>query len=328
VQQRLPQDQQVYGYVAFEGARDYLIESRQAPAGVAALDSFYVHVLEGYREGEPSAIKSVEALPVTSTGGPARRLLALKLEMSAGHSDTVIYQSEAGSISLPDGTETDARYALLRRDAAGEVLAAETCRGTYLTSGEFNAQLPGDYTGTLVDMSGDLTGTRQESALILRPDGRWPLGTALRGKQILVRVESPLRAACNEGYRVDKVSTLPGGLIRVDLQDAAPLAVSWHEVKILPADRPNVLRTNRPLVDHSNSPWYAGMKAWFPERGQTFTIKQTNAVGGGYGGDLVEMAGEVNLAAEGIREGDWFVVYALQPGQRVTVAGDFSRTRE
>jgi hypothetical protein len=327
VLQRLPGDQQIYGYASFQDARDYLIETRAAPAGGGPVDSLYIHVLEGYREGEQSAIKSVTPLAVTSLSGPARRLVAVRLALTGGQTDTVIYQSEPGAVKLPDGTETDARYALLRQDAQGTVVDVETCRGTYLTQGRFSAEMPGDYTGTIVDMVGDLTGTRHESALILRPDVRWPVGTALQGKQLLVRVESPLRAPCNEGYRVQQVSALPGGLIRVDLQDAAPLAVSWHEVITLPADRPNVLRTNRPLVDHGNGAWYHGLKLWFPERNLTYTIKATNAVGGGHGGDTVELADDVNLAAAGVREGDWCVVYALQPGQQVTVPGDFSRQR-
>ena len=328
LRQPLPYGQRVDGNVAFMDARDFLVEVRQAKPIEQALDSLFVHVLEGYREGEQSAIKSVTPLQVTSIAGPERDLLALKLAMAAGHTDTVLYQSEAGAIRLPEGAETDARYALVRQDAAGEITTAEACRGTYLKSGDFSVAMPGDFTGTLVDMVGDLTGTRRESALIVKPDKPWPAGADLNGRQLLVRIESDLRAPCNEGYRVEKATALPDGSMRVDLQDSAPLVTSWHEVKVLPADRPNVVRTNRPMVDHGNTPWYAGMKLWFPERGKTYTIKQVNEVGGGYGGDTVELVDNVNLAAEGIQVGDWYVIHALQPGQRVTVANDFCWRRE
>ncbi len=326
MKQALPGGHHADGNVAFQDARDFLVETRTAPLG-KPLDSLFVHVLEGYREGEASAIKSVTPLKATSLSGPARQIVALQLKMAGGHTDTVIYQSEAGAVRLPDGTETDARYALLRR-AAGEVIEADACRGTTLKSGTFSAAFPGEFTGTIVDVAGDLTGTRAESALLLKPDKPWPAGANLKGRQLLVRVESPLRAPCNEGYRMEKATALPGGLVRVDLQDAAPFVTSWHEVMVLPADKPNVIRTNRPMVDHGNNPWYCGMKLWFPERGKTYTIKQVNEVGGGHGGDTVELVEKVSLAAEGIRVGDWYVIHAVSPGQRVSVANDFCWRRE
>jgi hypothetical protein len=328
LRQGLPNNQRVDGCVAFAEARDFLIESRSGGSAEKPLESSFVHVLEGYREGETSAITAVEAIAATPLDGPARQVVVLKLHLAAGHTDTVIYQSQAGTITLPDGTRTDARYALLRRDAQGEVLAAEVVRGTTLTCGGFSAALPGDFTGAIVDVIGDLTGTRRESALVLKPDQPWPAGENLRDRQLNLRIESSQRAACDEGYRVAKTTLLDGGLVRVDLQDYAPFAVSWHEVTELPADRPNVIRTWRPMVDHGNGPWYGGLKLWFPERGKTYTMKKVNEVGGGYGGDLVELVEKVNLAAEGIQPGDWYVIYAVQPGLRVRVANDFTWRRE
>jgi hypothetical protein len=328
LRQALPNNQRVDGCVAFANARDFLIESRTGGSAEKPLESSFVHVLEGYREGESSAIAAVETVAATSVAGPARQIIVMKLQMVAGHTDTVVYQSAAGTLTLPDGTRTDARYALLRRNAQGEVIAAEVVRGTLLSSGRFNAALPGDFTGTIVDVIGDLTGTRQETALVLKPDQPWPAGGNLQDRQLNIRVESSLRAACDEGYRIAKTTVLEGGLVCVDLQDHAPFAVSWHEVTELPADRPNVIRTWRPMVDHANGPWYGGLKLWFPERGKTYTMKKVNEVGGGYGGDLVELVESVDLAAEGIKPGDWYVIYAVQPGLRVSVANDFAWRQE
>jgi len=263
-----------------------------------------------------------------SVSGLPRQIVALKLDMAAGHTDTVIYQSEPGVLKLPDGTETDARYALLRQNAKGEIIEADACRATYLKSEKFSATMPGDLTGTIVDILGDLTGTRHESALVIKPDKPWPAGENLKGRQLLIRVESSLRDACNEGYRIEKVSDLPGGLVRVDLQDYAPFVTSWHEVTELPADKPNVIRTWRPMADHGNNPWYCGMKLWFPERGKTYTIKQVNPVGGGFGGDTVELVESVNPPQADIRVGDWYVIYAVWPGLRVSVANDFCWRQE
>jgi hypothetical protein len=251
-------------------------------------------------------------------------MIAIRLEMVGGHTDTVVYQSAAGTVRLPDGTQTDARYALLRHSADGTLIAADACRGTMLKSGESKFTMTGDLTGTIVDIVGDLTGTRQQSALIIKPEKPWPTGYTLRGKQLLVRVESELRAACNEGYRVEKVTKQSDELVRVDLQDFAPFVVSWHQVTELPADRSNVMRTWHPMVDHGNTPWYNGMKIWFPERDKTYTMKKVNGVKGGYGGESVELADNAKPAADGIQVGDWYVIYGIRPGLRVTVANDLS----
>ncbi|MEI6501980.1 MAG: hypothetical protein WCP21_13245, partial [Armatimonadota bacterium] len=328
LRQPLPNGQRVDGNVSFVDARDFLVEYRTGGTAEKPLESSFVHVLEGYREGEASAIKSAEAIPATSVKGPARQIVALKLQMAAGHTDTVIYQSATGTAKLPDGTETDARYALVRRNAQGEVIAADAVRGTVLTAGRFSATMSGDFKGTIVDVIGDLTGTRQQSALVIKPDSPWPAGSNLNGRQLNVRVESALRDPCDEGYRVAKTELLPGGLVRVDLQDYAPFAVSWHEVTELPTDKPNFIRTWRPMVDHANGPWYGGLKLWFPARDKTYTIKKVNEVGGGVGGDLVELVENVNLQAEGIKPGDWYVIYAVQPGLRVSVANDFAWRQE
>ncbi|OGV63420.1 MAG: hypothetical protein A3K19_30780 [Lentisphaerae bacterium RIFOXYB12_FULL_65_16] len=328
MRQPLPNNQRVDGCVAFTDARDFLVEYRTGGSAEAPLESSFVHVLEGYREGEASAIRSVEAVAATSVDGPPRQIVALKLQMAAGHTDTVIYQSQPGTITLPDGTRTDARYALVRRDAQGAVIVADAVRGTTLACGGFSATLPGDFSGAIVDVIGDITGTRQESALIIKPDTPWPAGANLHGRQLNIRVESELRVPCDEGYRIAKTTLMEGGLVRVDLQDYAPFAVSWHEVTELPADRPNVIRTWRPMVDHGNGPWYGGLKLWFPERGKTYTMKKVNEVGGGFGGDTVELVEDVNLAADGIKPGDWYVIYAVRPGLRVHVANDFAWRRE
>ncbi|MBI2300353.1 MAG: hypothetical protein HYU66_15640 [Armatimonadetes bacterium] len=324
LRQPLPGGQRADGNVSFVDARDFVIERRTAAAGDEGLVSVYCHVLEGYREGEASMIRSVKPLAVTSLTGGERDVVALELAMAGGHTDTVIYQSDDGTIRLPDGLETDARYALVRRDAQGQVTAADAVRGTSLRAGSYRAGLAGDFTGTIVDVIGDLTGTRRESALVIRPDRPWPAGEDLRDRQLLVRVESGLRDPCNEGWRVAGVAALPDGLVRVDVQDHAPFATSWHQVIEMPADRPSVLRTHRPMVDHGNSPWYNGLSLWLPERGKLYTIKRTNEVGGGLGGDTVELDGAADPAADGVTVGDWYVIHAVRPGLRVAVANDFA----
>ena len=276
-------------------------------------------MLEGFREGERTAIRSVESLPVQGPGA-----LAVKLELASGYTDTLLFQEEPGTLRLPDGMETDARYALLRRDRAGRLVEAHVVRGTFLRGAGFRYQGPSDFRGTMVDLVGDLTGTRHESALIVRPEQPWPEGEALAGRQLLIRLKRANGRENNEAFTVSKVTSLPGGLLRVDLDGHAPFAAGWHQVAFLDGKRPNVLKTHRPMVKFGNLPWYEGCKAWFPGRGKSYVIKETEEVGGGFGGCVLELEDSVNLAADGIRPGDWYVIYAIEPGLSVSVPADFT----
>ncbi|MBU0610609.1 MAG: heparinase II/III-family protein [Armatimonadetes bacterium] len=319
--QPLLDGKEIYGYVAFEDANDFLIERRHA-AGEGPLDSCFVHVLEGYREGEQSVIGGVERLAVAA--GPPTAV-ALKLDLAGGTSDTVIFQPEAGRLRLADGVETDAPYALLRRSADGEVLEAHTVRGTYLTCGKFALRSAGDLTGTIVDLVGDLTGTRQESALIVKPNNAWAAGEVLRGRQLLVRATNTRRGDSNEGYEIERVTGLPGGLLRVDLAHQVPFATGWHQVTDMGTAGPNTLRTNRTFSAGINTSWVWGLRVWFPRTGHRYTCRRIDPmVGGASGAALLEVAEDVELAAEGIKPGDWFVAYFIEPGQTVSVASSAS----
>jgi hypothetical protein len=324
VRQELPNAPMFNSNVAFMDARDFLLETRSAKDAKKPLESLFVHVIEGFKDGEQSVIKSMTQLKPVSLKGSERQLIAVRLSLAAGHTDTVIYQSSPGELRLPNGIQTDARYALIRQDKSGVVIGVDACRGTYIKSGKFKKTFSRDFSGTIVDVIGDISGTRQESALVIKPRRPWPAGTQLKGKQLLARVTSPLRNPCNEGYNIEKVTTLPDGLIRADLQDSAPFITSWHEVIVLPDGQPNVIKTNRPMADYNNTPWYRGLKIWFPQKGKTYRIKRTNELGGGVGGDTLELDGKVDLRKDGITVGDWYVIYCIEPGLKVDVAGDFS----
>ncbi len=310
--QPLPGGGSVHKNLGFHDAWDYLVESRIAPAGQGGepLKSTYLHILEGFREGEASVIRSVTPLSAAPGASLPEGAVALKLALAVGHTDTILFQPRPGKLHLQDGLVTDAQYALVRRDAKGAVTEAHMVRGTKLSCGRFALAAPGDFRGKIVDLIGDLTGTRKASALIIRPDGPWPLGTALAGRQIAIQVITQH----SESYTVDRVRELPGGLLRVDLANYAPFSTGWYQVSSLDAEKPNRLLSSRQLWAGINTTWWWGCKAWFPERGRTYTIRQTHS-------DRITMdiAEKVDLKAEGIQPGDWFVIYAIQPGLAVSV---------
>ena len=311
------------GVVGFENGRDFLIEQRIVKPGTDA-NSVFAHIIEGYREGDKPLFNDIVKLPVKSVSGIDRDIVAIKLNYPNGTADYVIYQSQEGVIELPDGTKTDARYALIRRAKSTKIVKTDICRGTFIKSNSFHSTFPGDCKGEIVDVIGDLTGTRHESALIIKPTSKWPLGTALKGKQLLVTYESDLRKQNNEGYRIEKVTNLANGLLRVDLQDSAPFILGWHDVFDMPANSKGVLRTTRPLAMYANSPYYEGMKIWFVEKNLHYTISKVAELGNGPIAETIELSGNPDLNAAGIRQGDWFVIYSICPGLKVNVAGESS----
>ena len=163
----------------------------------------------------------------------------------------------------------------------------------------------------------------QEDATIIKDGNPWAQGEALKKRQLLVKFESSLRDPCNEGYRIKKVTELTKSTIRVDLLDNPPFITSWHDVHDLPIGTRGVIRTIRPLVSHGNSPWFFGMSLLFPEKGLHYKIKKSNAVGGGYGDEKVELVGRPNLRKAGIKPDDWFVIYGIKPGLKVNVASQW-----
>ncbi len=320
INQPLPDNRSVSGNVGFRDAWDYLVEMRNLAPGnadQASLKSTFLHLLEGYREGEAPVV--ARATPLTPTGDAAPGTVALKLELATGDTDTLVCQPAPGPIELPDGMATDAADALVRRDRQGRVTEAHLVRGSTLRCGDFAARTDAQFTGTVADLIGDVTGTRLESALIVRPDGEWPTGATLAGRQMLVETINHH----NEAYTIAATTLQPDGRVRVDLANHPPLSAGWYQVSSLDPAQPRVLKSNRQLWHGINTPWWRGGKAWFPTRGKTFTIKQT-----GSDRETLEIAEDASLAQEGIAPGDWFMIYLHAPGVRVTVPGDFSWRRE
>jgi hypothetical protein len=318
IDQPLPNGERATGDVGFRDAWDYLIERRTMDKATSGgpLRSTFVHLLEGYRDDETSAIRSVSRLASADSAGAGEDAVGIELNMAGGHTDTVVFQPVPGEARFKNGLATDARYALVRQDADGRVVEAHMVRGTRLEYGDYSATSTGDLEGTLVDLIGDLTGTRLESALIVRPDSPWPRLENLAGRQLMIKVLNHH----HEGYAIEKVIPMEDGLLRVDLAKHPPFSGGWYQVNLLDPQKRNRLLSSRTITQGMYSPWWNGWKAWFPERDRTYTIHET----GGNGRDEVDFVEDVDLQAEGIRPGDWFTVYGIEPGLKVTVPGEYS----
>ena len=305
--------------VGFLDATDLLIETHEAAQGETA--SRFVHVLEGYPEGGQSVLQQVRLLPLAD--GPVETALAVEVTRADGWRDLVVYQETPGLMEFGDGFTTDARYALVRLNAEGRPVEAHTVEGGLLRGKELELTGPARFAGTIVDLVGDLTGTRRESALIIRPDVPWPGELPAGSRQLLVEGPNALRAPIREAYTLDRITPQPDGTVRLDLANSPPLVVSWHQVTEMDPQRPGFFRTNRPLLAGSCTPWLWGMRAWFPRLDKTFTFEKLT---GGFHTSTEGVMHEVNLAAAGVQPGDWFVVHFVQPGMTVTLPATRSWT--
>jgi len=312
INQPLSNHASLYSNVGFLDATDHLVETHAAETGETA--SRFVHVMEGFREGKTSAIKSVALVPLKA--GNEGSALAVEVARADGTLDVIVWQEAPAAIELANGLATDARYALVRLDAAGQAMEAHLLDGSYLRGRSLDLSGPARFTGTVVDLVGDLTGTRRESALIIRPDGTWPAQLATGCGQAIVEGPDALRAPFREAFSLGRITAQTDGTVRLDLAKSAPLAVGWHQVSELDPKRPDFFRTNRPMLAGSQTPWYQGMNVWFPRLNKTFRFKTLT---GGFHGSTEATLDGVGLAAEGIRPGDWFVIHFLQPGMKVTI---------
>ena len=317
IDQPLPNGEKATGDVGFRDAWDYLIERRtkSEAAGDEPLKSTFVHILEGHRDDETSMIINVSRLPFADAAAAPEGAVGIELTMAGGHTDTAVFQPGPGEVRFANGLVTDARYALVRRDAGERVMEAHLVRGTRLAWGAFLAESAGDLGGTIVDVVGDVTGARLESALVVRPDAEWPPADSLAGRTILVTLANHR----TEAYTIEKIRAANDGLLRVDLANHPPFSAGWYQVRLLDPAKRNRLQSSRSITQGIYSPWWKGWKAWFPERGRTYTIDRT---GGSEVANLraeVDFAGAIDLETDGIRPGDWFIVYAIEPGLAVTV---------
>ena len=318
INQPLPEGRSASGNVGFRDAWDTVIQSR-TQTGAGVLSSVYLHLLEGYREGEQSVIKQVRRLQPVADAGADPVAVGLQVSLAAGHTDTVVYQPQPGRVRVAGGLDTDASYALVRQDTQGQVTEAHLVGGSFLKCGTFGVRTEGQYSGKVVDLIGDLTGTRQESALLIQPDRPWPSGVCLAGRQLLIRVIN----GHNEGFTIERVTPQDGGRVRVDLQGYPPFSTGWYQVSRLDPAQPDVLKSSRQLWAGINTPWWWGCKAWFPETGKTFTILSTAS-----DRETLQVTEGRNLQTEGVKPGDWFTIYAIEPGVTVSVLGDVAWQRE
>jgi len=297
----------------FENAMDISIQRRTS--GKPGLESRFVNVFEGlYPDSKPvvAGVKKVLA---------NRDQTALEIRLADQYRDLVIWQQKNRRIELDDGISTDAMYALVRKDPDGKIVKTHMVRGTYLkkNSKDLLKQPVPQLTGTIADIFGDITGDRTRSEMEIVPDQTWDPKTLPGQILYIATTREDGHRPVTECYTIESAQRLKNGRIRLKFAFTAPFIAGWHQVIEFDPKSPNVLRTNRPMIKYANQPWYEGAKVLFPARGKTYVIKATEDSRGGSGGTFLTLRPGSDPAGDGIRSGDWYIIYSIEAGQKVSI---------
>ena len=283
--------------ITFDEAFDVLALRRSSKNG-QILDSCFVTLLEGRHPGETPVVSAMK----TSASGSAR---VVELTLSEGGKDLVFYQ-ETNMLRNLGGIETDARFALVRFGRSNRVARLDMAQGTLLRAGGRELRLPSaEDTGTIIGITGDLTGNPEKSELRIRPDHPWDPAAAA-GRMLTVHQTRKGSFENREGYPVLNAETMRDGTVKVSLHGPAPFIIGYHQAFFAEGK----LKVNRPIQKFDGLNYYPGIQVTFPRIGRTFTVRNAS---------LNSMEADADLRKAGVRDGDWFYFHAIAPGQKVSL---------
>jgi len=306
------------GITAFENALTVYSRFR---SGRTSLESRFAHVFEMYPQGQQSVIKQIAPLFPAPKQLESSYVAGLNILFRDGGRDLVAsmpdckWRDLAGSgAGLPgEGSGIAARFALLRLAPDGGFLCGEVVNGKGFVCGDVGVQSAGDLTGELADIVGDITGTRKESALIIRPHGPWPAGDALVGERIHVA------AAPDEDdvYTVARVQRIADDRVRVDLEGTPPLAYHWDQVKQVAADDPSSFEISFDSLHKGlGNRLFINKRILFPTLELELRVADVPYMSNR---TWLSVKPEVDLARLGVKPGTPFLIYGMAVGNLVRV---------
>lgn len=314
VNQTLPDGEPYTGNVAFDGALNFVV--LEHASGEKESPAIFIQLLEGAAGRVDSEIAEYRLL---STSVQDEESVAVEIRWVNGEYDWIIYQNNPQPLIVENSLHTDARYAWIRSNQSG-LVSGRLVGGTYLRLKEQEwEQESALFSGEIIDVIGDVSGVREESALIVRSHFPVENPQSLVGQWIAVDHSNPLRGKVREQYRIEVVGLLEDGDLKLTLEGHPPFVKGWHNVSKLYSEEKNVLRSNRPFKLGSNTIWRDGDWAWFPAKNKRYRIERVEG-GTGAGGFLrLWMDPDTDLHADGIEEGDWLLIHAIEPGNHVSV---------
>ena len=319
------------GAVAFENGMGVYSKFR---SGKTHLMSRFTHVFDLYPEGTAATVKSIQPQTIPHSVFPPSLHdnygVGLWVQVMDGSKDLIVSTPDAEERTIPIQNpdprgrslvyKPRARFSLLRLDNEHSLSAVSFVNGSGFSYGSLQVDSGGDHSGQIVDIIGDITGTRTESALLVRPHKPWPLGTVLAGENLMIAVGTDHE----DIYSIEKISAA-GEFIRIDFKGVPPLGYVWNRVREVKPERPaSFTCVFRSFVKGAQNTYFNNKRLYFPTLNLHLRVKELPLMRRDFETITVLADPEVNLADLGVRPGMPFVIYGLAPGQAVRVPSRFS----
>ncbi len=289
--------------VGMKDAISYIISSRTASQ--PGLISTFFNVLEPFNPSQKNFIQAVKVLNVKNEKNKSGLLCEI--------------QSAAGNVLL--GTTLKGREynnAKLNMKATLGIAFEKSPQaliydGSYLKTANIEIQSQPSWNMQLERVIGDLTGTPTESALIVSSDTPLPLGEIYTGRLIYLKHRTPGKR--QSVFTVKKISKQDGNRYRIDLMYNPSFIQYVFKVVNYDPEKPNLVWQNFGTFKGNRSGNHYGSKIRFLRSGFE-TIMSSG------GRSTIEF---VDTPKPGqIKQEDTFIVYTIQPGDKVLMPSIFS----
>ncbi|MBA7483627.1 hypothetical protein ES707_19144 [subsurface metagenome] len=309
------------GVVALKDAFSYLIESRIGKK--PGLESTYVHVIEPHGAVEEGAIKDVEVYE----GRRRDSANALGIKVRCGDGSTIYVASTTNGESSfkKRRIELKGRLGLISETKEGEAGIIALYDGTYIKSPNVSLSIDKSWNAKLVGIVGDLTGIPQEQALIVETDRPIPLGKTLEGQMLTVYHQ--ISNYHTTGYTIASVEQHGTGLFRINLAYHPTFIQHVMKVQKIDKNNPRLMCSDDWFFKGQGRGAYIGRRIRFPRTG--FECAMAGVPRSNFhcrNSDRILL--EKEPPSGKIKVGDPFIVYTIQPGDRVIIPSLFEARSE
>jgi hypothetical protein len=293
--------------VGFKDAVNFLIQSRASET--PGLDSTFVHVLEPRLPGQPKLLTAVDVLhrqPAESGGGVTARLT-----LSAG-GEAILATTLNGEKYETESLKLAGRLGVVIPKS--NYLALYD--GSHFSAAGWELQLEPTWKLKLLGVIGDLTGTPEESALIVESGRALPTDKRLTGHMLFVNHQANERYST--GYTIAAVSAFGAQRFRIDLKDTPPFI--QHRLKAWKIDEKD------PTLLFQNFRLYRGRKE------RNYEDRRVRFLRSGFEspmawGSWTNVKVKQEPPPGAVQAGDAFIIYTIQPGDEAVIPSHFACTR-
>ncbi|WP_417848879.1 hypothetical protein [Thalassoglobus sp.] len=282
--------------------------------GNTRLESTFVDVLAAHDSNKDSScpVQSVQVFN-NDLGGENRYSQGIEIESENNDVCTVITTQNAAVNFRNELRNIELRGRIGKVcPSVHEVILYD---GEYLSASGYELRLSPGWNLSLAGLDGDLTGSPDQSAFYVETET--PLPVTLVGSRLFVEhAASPSHQSC---YEIASVQQAGHGRQRIDLVGNPPFALA---VLTILKRRRNWVQVRENQRFAPNRPVSTNRLAYFPSA--DFTARQSKATASGSGRWATTGIRFDRDLPQNIRPGDSFILYSIQPRDRVRIPSAFA----